>query len=88
MILFKSGIIWYEIVTIDKISPSLRKKVSVFGVILVYVFPAFSRIRREYGEIPYSVRMRENAGKMRTRITPDMDNFYAVHTFVITLTKL
>ena len=38
---------------------------SVFGVILVRIFPAFSRIRTEYGEIlrisPYSVRMRENA---------------------------
>ena len=35
----------------------------VFGVILVRIFPAFSRIRTEYGEIrsisPYSVRMRE-----------------------------
>ena len=39
----------------------------VFGVILVRIFPAFSRIRTEYGEIlriaQYSVRMRENAGK-------------------------
>ena len=39
--------------------------VSVFGVILVRIFPALSRIRTEYGEIwsisPYSVRMRENA---------------------------
>ena len=40
---------------------------SVFGVILVRIFPAFSRIRIEYGEIlrisQYSVRMQENAGK-------------------------
>ena len=51
----------------------------VFGVILVRIFPAFSCIRTEYGEIPpYSVRMRDNAGKMRTRITPKTDNFYAV----------
>ena len=39
-------------------------KESVFGVVLVRIFPAFSRIRTEYGEIlrisPYSVRMREN----------------------------
>ena len=38
----------------------------------------FSRIRTEYGEIrsisPRSVRM----GKMRTRITPNTDTFYAV----------
>ena len=27
---------------------------------------------------PYSVRLRENAGKMRTRITPNTDTFYAV----------
>ena len=42
-------------------------KESVFGVILVRIFPAFSRIQTEYGEIrlisPYSVRMRGNAGK-------------------------
>ena len=55
-------------------------------------FPAFSRIRTKYGEIRstspygvlirsislYSVPTRENAGKMRTRITPNMDSFYAV----------
>ena len=50
--------------------------------ILVRIFPGFSRIRTEYGEIrsisPYPVRMRENAGKMRTRITPNTDSFYAV----------
>ena len=43
----------------------------------------FSRIRTEYGEIlrisSYSVRMQENAGKMRTKITPNTDNFCAVH---------
>ena len=54
--------------------------VSVFRVILVRIFPAFSHIRTEYGEIisPYSVRMRENVGKMWTRITPNTDTFYAV----------
>ena len=40
---------------------------SVFGVILVRIFPAFSHIRTECGEIqiisPYSVRILENAGK-------------------------
>ena len=39
----------------------------VFGVTLVRIFAAFSRIR-----------MRENAGKIRTRITPNTDTFYAV----------
>ena len=55
---------------------------SVFGVILVRIFPAFSRIRTEYEEILgislHSVQMRENVGKMRTRITPNMDTFCAV----------
>ena len=43
------------------------QKESAVGVILVHIFPAFSHIRSEYGEIlrisPYSVRMRENPGK-------------------------
>ena len=55
---------------------------SVFGVILVRIFSAFSRIRTEYRDIlrisPYSVRMRENVGKMRTRITANTDTFYTV----------
>ena len=76
------------------------------GVILVRIFPAFSLIRTEYGEIlfwsaffphfhafglnmesgeilsisQYSVRMRENSGKMWTRITPNTNSFYAVST--------
>ena len=58
----------------------------VFEVILVCIFPAFSRIRIEYGEIlsvcisSYSVLMLENAGKIWTRITPNMDTFYTVLT--------
>ena len=54
--------------------------VSVFGVILVRIFPSFSRIRTEYGEIisSYSVQMRENVGKMWTRIIPNTDTFHAV----------
>ena len=55
---------------------------SVFIVILIRIFPAFSRIRTEFGDIlhisPHSVRMRENAGKMQIRITPNTDTFYAV----------
>ena len=47
-------------------------KESVFGVVLVRIFPAFSRIRTEYGEIlrisPYSVRMRENKDHKLLRI--------------------
>ena len=44
-------------------------KVSVFQVILVCIFPRV---------FAYSVRMRENAGKMRNRITPNTDTFYVV----------
>ena len=47
-------------------------------------FTTFSRIRTEYGEIlrisPYSVEMRKNAGKIRTRITPNTETFDAVLT--------
>ena len=39
-------------------------------------FPAF-RLNTERIS-PYSVRMREIAGKMRTRITPNTDTFYEV----------
>ena len=47
---------------------------SVFGVILVHIFPAVFRIRTEYGE----TRTRENAEKIRTRMAPNTDTFYAV----------
>ena len=59
----------------------------VFGVIIVRIFPTFSRIRTDCifphscwirRDTPYSVQMRGNAGKMRTRITPNTDTFYAV----------
>ena len=45
---------------------------SVFGVILVRIFPAFFRIRTEYGDI----QMWENAEKIQTRMTPNTDTFY------------
>ena len=58
---------------------STAEKVSVFGAILFRIFPAFSGIWTEYGEIrnicPYSVRMWENAVKMPTKITPNTDTF-------------
>ena len=58
------------------------KKVFVFGVILVPIFLTFTRIWTEYGGIlrisPYSVQMRQNAGKMRTRRTQNTDTYYAV----------
>ena len=58
------------------------KKVFVFGVNLVPIFLTFTRIWTEYGGIlrisPYSVQMRQNAGKMRTRKTQNTDTYYAV----------
>ena len=47
-----------------------------------FFWSVFSSIWTEYGEIlrisPYSVRTRENAGKMRTRTTQNTSPFYAV----------
>ena len=49
------------------------QKVSVFGVILVRIFPHSDHIQSKYG-------------KMRTRITPNKDTFYTVLTpFFLTL---
>ena len=47
-------------------------KMSVFGAILVRKFPAFSRIRTEYGEIR-SVRIRSHYGPHFSRIFPHLD---------------
>ena len=62
--------------------PAFGLNTEKYGVILVRIFSEFFCIRTEYGEIlnisPYSVRIRENAGKIRTRITPNTDSFYAV----------
>ena len=52
------------------------QKVSVFVVILVRIFPHSHILLRIS---PFSVRMwKKNAGKIRTRITPDTDTFYGV----------
>ena len=55
---------------------------SLFGVTLVRIISVSSLIRTEYGEMlsifPHSVRMWENVGKIRTRIPPNTDTFYAV----------
>ena len=68
---------------------SLRKRVRI-QIILVRIFPAFSHIRTEYAETrsisPYSIQMRENAGKMRTRITLNTDTFQAVNIFLFLFT--
>ena len=48
----------------------------------VFFWSVFSRIPTEYGEIrsisPYSVRMRENTGKMWTRVTPNTDSVWYI----------
>ena len=46
-------------------------KVSVFGVLLVRIFPYSDWIRR-------SLRIQSECGKMRTRITANTDTFHAV----------
>ena len=46
---------------------------------MVRIFPAFSRIWTEYGEIRSTVQMRENVRKIWTRVTPNIDTFYAVN---------
>ena len=52
---------------------SLGKKVSVFGVILVRIFQHSDWIRRD---------SQSECGKMRTRITPNMDTFHTVCMFL------
>ena len=54
-------------------------KVSVFGVILLRIFPHSDWIlNTERYEV--SLRIQSECRKMRTRITPNMDTFYAVIT--------
>ena len=48
-------------------------KVSLFGVILVRVFPVYL----------ISLRIQSECGKMRTRITPNTDTFYALCIFFL-----
>ena len=70
--------VWYSIISKE----NTAWKVSVFGVILVRIFPhfpAFGLNTERYVRISsYSVRMRKNVGKMWTRITPNTVSFYAV----------
>ena len=48
-----------------------------------HIFPHSDWILRDTEYLPYSVRMRENAGEMWTRITPNMDFFDAVLSLTI-----
>ena len=62
-------------------------KVSVFGVILVRIFPHSDRMRKirtsGLNSERYStyLRIQSECGKIRTRITPNRDTFYAVLDF-------
>ena len=51
------------------------------------IFPHSDWIQRDTEYLQYSVRMRENAGKMRTRITPKTDVFYTVFMTFVAATK-
>ena len=52
---------------------SLREKCPY----LELFWSVFSRIRTEYREIPVYLRIQSECGKIRTRITPNTDPFYA-----------
>ena len=62
---------WTESITLHKKSPFRNYS----GLHFSRIFPHPDWIR---SISPYSVRMRENPRKMRTRITPNTDSFYAV----------
>ena len=60
---------------------TLRKKCPYLELFWSAFFPhflAFGLNTERYLISPYSVQMRENSGKMSTRITPNTDTFYAV----------
>ena len=56
-------------------------KMSVFGVILVRIFPHADGIRRDTERYSVSLRIQSKCGKIRTRIIPNMDTFYAVNVY-------
>ena len=56
---------------------ALRKKSPYSELFWSAFFPHFCAFGLNTERSPYSVRMRENAGKMRTRITPNTETFYA-----------
>ena len=58
-----------------KAMTTTAQKLSVFGVILVRIFPEFSQFNCGKLREKCGPEMRENAGKMRARITPNTDSF-------------
>ena len=67
-----TNVLWSEISF-----SSTAWKLSVFGIFLVRIFPYVDCIRRD----TVYLRIQSECGKIRTRKTPDMDIFYAVHFF-------
>ena len=60
---------------------ALAANESVFRVILVRIFPHFGMDVERYG---VSLCTQFECGKMRTRITPNTDTFYAVTAIIAT----
>ena len=60
------------------INLTLCKKSSYSGLFWSAIFPHFPSFGLNTGISLYSVRMRENAEKMRTRINPNTNTFSAV----------
>ena len=68
--------LWMLNLNIKKLTTQLTAwKVSIFGVILVRMFPHLDWIRRD---AEYLSVFSPKCGKIRTRITPNMDTFYSV----------
>ena len=74
----KTLIIEVKKVVLMRVTTSLYSvwKVSIFGVILVRIFPHSDWIRRDTEYL----RIQSECGKMRSRITPNTDAFYTVFT--------
>ena len=81
---------WWLLLTVKNYSKSksknqsktLRKKCPYSKLFWSAFFPHFPALGLNTGITPYSARMPENAGKMRTRTTSNTDTFYAVKSFI------
>ena len=69
----------FVVMTIAVIVINCVKSVRIRSYSGLHFSRIFQNTERNGGSIsPYAVRMRENAGNMRTKITPNTDTFYAV----------
>ena len=87
---------WYNLFCGENVEKNVQEKFTFWYYvksihIRSYSGQHFSRIRTKYGEIlrisPYSARMRENVGKMRTRITPNRRFLHSVVTWYSSSTR-